>query len=63
MSQPKTRLLQEKVGGYCDIRIQSASGWADVLIATAKTKKTAYKRAAKKLRDLADKAERLVEES
>lgn len=61
MSQPKFSLDETLLGEEWFIDIIHDSG--DGYISSAKTKKTAYKRAAAKLRKLADEAERLAEES
>lgn len=62
MRQPTLVLEHEKIRDADDIVIHGAEGDETVWISTAKTKKTAYKRAAAKLRKLADEAERLAEE-
>lgn len=61
MSQPKPRLGVFELGDFW-IEIETESAWSSVFLSTAKTKKTAYKRAAAKLRKLADEAERLADE-
>ena len=65
MSQPKPHVCYENDRQNLEdptISIESESNFASVIISTAKTKKTAYKRAATKLRQLADEAERLADE-
>jgi len=61
VSQPRVKLVHERLREVHDIII--ANDVYEVWLSSAKTKKTAYKRAAAKLRKLADEAERLAEES